>query len=56
MILHPFGYDGDMKAHGGGARTTACLDLSQPSFSSEVSCLVTEKTARLLCSAVILVE
>lgn len=30
MILHPFGYDGDMKALGGGARTTACLDLSQP--------------------------
>lgn len=45
MILGPFGYDGDMKAHGGGARTTACLDLSQPLFSSEVLCLVAEKKA-----------
>lgn len=51
-----FGYDGDMKAHGGGARTAACLDLSQPSFSSEVSCLVAEKTARALCKTVVLVQ
>lgn len=35
---------------------TACLDLSQPSFSSEVSCLVAEKTTRILCNTVILVQ